>query len=237
VACIDWSKTRVTDHRKRSSRRGREGLHHPHAGDVLFHVRGELGHPLLDLLQRRARAAPVAGRDQHDERYGRQREGAEPGLEGEHRARGEQDRERALGDEDEPVAEEEAHGLQVHRRPRHQLAGLRRGEEAELQRLQVGVHEVAQVDLDAQRDAARDEPARDRQRDAQDRDADDGGHQRGQPGLVVSGDAVDRAARQPRDRDRAGHRETGEHQRRDRSSRIRLEEREQTEERVHVQQR
>jgi hypothetical protein len=34
------------------------------------------------------------------------------------------DREHVLEEEDEPVAEEEAHGLQVHRRPRHELSGL-----------------------------------------------------------------------------------------------------------------
>ena len=55
----------------------------------------------------------------------------------------------------EAVAEEEADRLQVDRRPRHELAGLLRVEEAELERLQVRVHAVAQVELDPERDAAR----------------------------------------------------------------------------------
>ena len=69
----------------------------------------------------------------------------------------------ALGDEHEPVAEEEADRLQVDRRARHQLAGLLAVEEAELERLQVAVEPVAQVVLDRQRDAAGDEPPRDRE--------------------------------------------------------------------------
>ena len=71
------------------------------------------------------------------------------------------DRQRGLRDEHEPVAEEEAHGLQVDGRARHQLAGLLGVEEAELEREQVLVDAVAQVDLDAERDAPGDEPARD----------------------------------------------------------------------------
>ena len=40
------------------ARLGGEGLDHAHAGDVLLHVGGQLGDPLLDLLQRRPRARP-----------------------------------------------------------------------------------------------------------------------------------------------------------------------------------
>ena len=72
---------------------------------------------------------------------------------------GEQDRQRVLGEEDQPVAEEEADRLQVDRRARHQLPRLLAVEEAELERLQVAVHPLAQVELDVDRDPARDQPA------------------------------------------------------------------------------
>ena len=63
-----------------------------------------------------------------------------------------------LQDEHEPVAEEEAHGLQVDGRARHQLAGLLVVEEAELEPLQVAVQQLAQVVLDAERHAPGDHP-------------------------------------------------------------------------------
>ena len=47
---------------------GRERLDDAHAGDVLLDLGGQLGDALLDLLDRRPRAAPVAERDEHDER-------------------------------------------------------------------------------------------------------------------------------------------------------------------------
>ena len=149
------------------ARLGGERLDHAHAGDVLLDVGGELGDPLLDLEQRGPRAAAVARGDEHHERHGQQRERGEPRLQREHGDRGEQDRQRALADEDQPVAEEEAHGLQVDRRARHQLAGLLAVEERQLERLQVAVDQVAQVELDRQRDAPGHEPARDGEAQAQ----------------------------------------------------------------------
>ena len=80
---------------------------------------------------------------------------------------GEEDGQRRLQDEDQAVAEEEAHGLQVDGRARHELAGLLAVEEAELELLQVLVHAVAQVELDAERHASRDQSPRDGQRQAQ----------------------------------------------------------------------
>ena len=93
-----------------------------------------------------------------DERHREQRERRQPGLDREHDDAREHDRERVLGQEDQPVAEEEADRLQVDRRPRHQLAGLLAVEEAELERLQVRVDALAQVELDRDRDLARDQP-------------------------------------------------------------------------------
>ena len=67
-------------------------------------------------------------------------------VDDDHRDRREQDRQRRLQDQDEAVAEEEPHGLQVDGRARHELAGLLAVEEPELQRLQVLVERLAQVD-------------------------------------------------------------------------------------------
>ena len=55
----------------------RERLHDAHAGDVLLGVGGQLGDPLLHLLDRGARAAAVAVGDEDDERHRRQRDQAE----------------------------------------------------------------------------------------------------------------------------------------------------------------
>ena len=85
---------------------------------------------------------------------------ASGGLSDEHHDAREQDRQRVLGEEDQAVAEEEADRLQVDRRPRHQLPGLLAVEEAELERLQVAVDALAQVELDSERDLAGDHPAR-----------------------------------------------------------------------------
>ena len=144
------------------ARLGGERLDDAHARDVLLDVGGQLGDPLLDLLQRGPRAAPVARGDQHDERHGEQRERGQHRVDEEHRDRREQDRQAALGDEHEAVAEEEAHRLQVDRGARHQLPGLLAVEERELERLEVDVEQVAQVELDRQRHPAGDQPARDR---------------------------------------------------------------------------
>ena len=68
------------------------------------------------------------------------------------------ERDHVLEEEDQAVAEEEADGLEVDRRPRHQLAGLVPVVEAEGQALEVRVQLVPHVVLDAECLAARDEP-------------------------------------------------------------------------------
>ena len=134
---------------------------------------------------RRPRALPVAEGDDDDERHRRERQRRQPRVHGEHRHRGEQDRQRALGDPHEAVAEEEADRLQVDRRARHQLAGLLAVEEAELERLQVRVEPVAQVVLDAERDVAGDDPPRDREAEPHDARGDQRRAQQLQAGAVV----------------------------------------------------
>ncbi len=202
----------------------REGLDDPHPGDVLLGVRGELGDALLHLLDRGARAVAVAVGDQHHERHRRQRDQAELGVDRDHRDPGEHDREDDLQDEDEPVAEEEAHRLQVDGRARHQLAGLLVVEEAELQSLEMAVEPLAQVVLDTEGDPPGDHPPPVRKPPADQHDGEDRQreHQqrvaivRAQREFVVAGvaragaDRFHRAARQERERDGHRHREARE---------------------------
>ena len=210
-----WSNTRATEWRKRVELPLllRERLDDAHAGDVLLGLRGQLGDPLLHLLQRRPRPAAVAERDQHDERHRRQRERRESRLQREHRHRREQQRQQRLRDEDQPVAEEEADRLKVDGRARHQLTGLLAVEERQLEPLELGVQAVAQVELDAERHPAGDEPANDAQ--AQPSEAGDADRDRPdrQPVAVVVADRVDRSARQVRDQYRRHHRAEGERER------------------------
>jgi hypothetical protein len=53
-----------------------------------------------------------------------------------------------LEEEDEAVAQEEAHGLEVHRRSRHELPGLMAVVEAEREAQEMRVHRVSHVELD-----------------------------------------------------------------------------------------
>ncbi len=148
------------------------------------------------------------------ERDRQQRQSGELGLDREHHDRGEHDRQNRLDDEDQAVPEEEAHGLQVDCRARHQLPGLLAVEERQLEPLELGVEEVAQVELDAERDAARDEAAGDAQAEAEHACAGDRDHPDDELVAVVAAHRVDRVARQRRDRDGHDHRARGERERR-----------------------
>ncbi len=155
------------------ARLAREGLDDAHAGDVLLGVGGQFGDALLGLLDRRARAAAVAVGDHHHERRRGERDQAQPRVDHDHHDAREHDREHELQDEHEAVAEEEAHGRQVDGGPAHQLAGLLVVEEAELQALQLAVEALAQVVLDAKRDAPGDHPPPVGETPAREHDADD----------------------------------------------------------------
>ena len=159
------------------------------------------------------------------ERHRRQRQHRQPGLEDEHRHPGEHDREDRLGDEDQAVAEEEAHRLEVDGGARHQLAGLLAVEEPELEALELPVERVAQVDLDPERDAAGDQSPRRAQPQSQDaRGADrDRPHRQLMPGMAA-GDRVDRRPGQSRDQDGHTHRAAGERERPPDSPSIRAQE-------------
>ena len=191
----------------------REGLHDAHAADVLLRVGGQLGDALLDLLQRRPRAPAVAGGDPDDEGDRDQRDDREQRVDDDHRDRREGDRQRRLQDPDEAVAEEEPHGLQVDGRPRHELTGLLAVEEPELQRLQVVVERLAQQQLDAERDAPRDEPPGDAEDPARDACSGDRQAERAQLAAVRALDRVDGHAGERRDGNGPHGRRPGQHQR------------------------
>src|SRR4029077_13975407 len=113
----------------------------------------------------------------------------------------------------QPVAEEEAHRLQVDGRARHQLARLLAVEERQLEPLEVPVKAFAQASLAAQRDASGDQPPRDAQPEAQDAGDPDRDRPRDQDASVMMLNAVDRPAGQERDQDRRSHRPEREHER------------------------
>ena len=190
-----------------------EGLDDADPGDVLLGFRGQLGDPLLDLLQGRPRDPVVARGGEDDQRRRGEGDQRQDRVDRDHHDGDQGDRQQVLGDEDQPVAEEEADRLQVDGRPRHQLPGLLGVEEAELEPLQVGVEELAQVELDRQRDLAGDHPPDHGQAEAEDAGADDRQRQGQQVGLVAVLDRVDRAPDQPRDQHRHPHRQPGEGQR------------------------
>src|SRR3954447_26940787 len=95
------------------------------------------------------------------------------------------------------------------------------------------VHPLAQVELDAEGNAAGDQAPTDGQSEAQDRRAQHGEHQHPQGRRVVPADRVDRAARQPRDGDGAARRRRGERQRGQQPALVRTQEAEQSPEGCH----
>ena len=167
-----WSKTRATACAEAVQLvlLARERLDDADPGDALLGLRRQLGDPLLHLLHGRAvrrgcsarrwrpRTAPAASASNA-------RQGSIANI----TALASMIVSSVLGEEDQPVAEEEADRLQVNRRPRHQLPGLLGIEEAQLQPLQMRVKALAQVELDRQRDLARDDASHHSQPQAQNR--------------------------------------------------------------------
>jgi hypothetical protein len=190
----------------------RERLDDPYSGHVLLGLGGQLGNPLLNLLRRGPVAAPVARRGVDDERRGGERDRRKPGVDGDHHGRGDQDRHRRLQHEDQAVAEKEPDRLQVDGRARHQLARLLAVEERQLERLQVAVHQVSQVELDAERHPAGDQPARDAEDEPQQPGAADRQRQHGERAAAAI-DVVDRPPDEERDQHAGAHRRCAERER------------------------
>ena len=109
--------------------------------------------------------------DHRGDRDGDERE--LPAVEEEHGGDSD-DRHDVLREEDQPVAEEKAHRLQVDRRPRHELAGLTAVVEPERKPQEVRVEIVTEVVLDTERLSARDDPSPVLERAADEAQPDDG---------------------------------------------------------------
>ncbi len=195
---------------------------------------GQLGDSLLHLFESGPRAHAVAVRRVDDEWNRSQRDQCEQRLEHEHRDRCEQDRHRRLDDEDQPVAEEEAHRLEVHGHSRHQLSGLLAVEERQLERLQPTEQRFAEVVLDAQRDAPGDQSPSERQ--GQPREAGSGDRQRVAKELAAVMPVANRVHGRTAElgnRDGRDHCEPGKRERDDHACAVRPQEAKQPAERLH----
>jgi hypothetical protein len=136
---------------------GGEGLHDPHAVDVLVHDAGHVGEPGLDQPGHReqhlphVRAHPVHKRHRHH---------GDDGERDVHRQHLDErdDHHRALHHDRRPEGQVHLHGTDVGVRPGDELAGLDPVIETERQRAQVLVDDVAQVVLHVVRRAQQEEP-------------------------------------------------------------------------------
>src|SRR6266508_1130108 len=135
-----------------------EGLDDVDADDVLLGDRRDVGHLLLDVAEHGMRDGRVTVGEDDDQRRDGCGDECEPPVDGEHERGRTDDRQHVLEEEDEPVTEEEADGLQIDSRPRQQLARLVAVVEAEREPEELRVEGVAHVELDAERLAARDQP-------------------------------------------------------------------------------
>ena len=135
-----------------------------HADDALLRDGRDVRELLLYVPEHGLGDLAVAVRDEHDD--GCDREGDERELPAvdEEDDRDDDDRHDVLGEEDQPVAEEEPHRLQVDRRPRHELPRLVPVVEAEREPQEVPVELVPEVVLDPERLSARDQPPSDHER-------------------------------------------------------------------------
>jgi hypothetical protein len=180
----------------------RERLHDVDADDALLGDGRHVGHPLLDVAQERVRDVAVPVCEGDEQRRDRERDEREPPVDDEHDAGDADDRKDVLEEEDQAVAEEEAHRLQVDRRAGHQLPRLVAIVKAERQPDEPGVERVSHVELDTECLPPGDEPAADHQQGLHQADRDDRGHDQLDRAPVVPLDRLpDRRPRQERDRD------------------------------------
>ena len=191
----------------------RERLDHVHARYRLLGDRRDVGERLLDLPQHRLRHAAVAVCRQHDERRDHERHERQlPAVE-EEDDRDHDDGDDVLREEDEAVAEEEAHGLEVDRRAGHELPGLAAVVEGEREPQEVGVELVAEVVLDAERLPSRDHAPPVHERAAHEPERNDRAEQeREDPRVLVAVELVDDEAREDGDENAChlrGDREAG----------------------------
>jgi hypothetical protein len=196
---------------------------------------GDVGELLLDVAQHRVRDVAVAVGDADDERCDRERDEREPPLVDEEDDRDGDDREDVLREEDQSVAEEEAHRLEVDGGARHQLPGLVPVVEPEREAHELRVEAVTQVVLDPERLPAGDEAAADHEQRLDDADGDDQSDQEPQPvPVLLALELVDDEARQDEDRDRGRLRGDREHRRDDEREPVGAQEAEQAYERAAI---
>ncbi len=127
--------------------------------DVLLGDRRDVRHLLLHVAEQRMRHVAVAVRHRDEQRRDRDHDQGELPRDQEDDDADAHHGEDVLEEEDQPVAEEEPHRLQVDRRPAHQLSGLMPVVEAEREAHELRVDGLPHVHLDLKRLLARDQPA------------------------------------------------------------------------------
>ena len=166
------------------------------ADDRLLRHGRDVGELLLHVAQDGVRDVAVAVGDADEERRDRERDQRQLPVVEEEDDRDADDRDHVLGEEDQPVAEEEADRLQVDGRARHQLAGLVPVEVAEREPQQARVERIAHVPLDRDRLLAGDEAPAEHQHRAQEADAEDAEDQeRELVAVLAAAELVDHEAR------------------------------------------
>jgi hypothetical protein len=211
-----------------------ERLDHVYADDVLLGDRGDVGHLLLHVAEQRVRdvAVPIRERDQQGE--DRERNERELHAHDEHHDRDADDREDVLEEEDQPVAEKEAHALQVDGRARHQLSGLMAVVERERKPDEPRVQRRPHVHLDGEGLTARDQSSAHHREGPDCADAEHRRDQRHELMPMAVADDVDDVARQVDDHERRGLRGDREDDRDPHRELVRPQEPEQTDERAAI---
>ena len=202
-----------------------------HPDDALLGHRRDICELRLHIAKHRMRDAAVALRDEDDRRRDRERDQSElPAVDEEH-SRDDHDGHHVLREEDEPVSEEEAHGLQVDRRSGHELPRLASVVEAEREAQEVRVELVAHVVLDREGLPSGEQPPPEHERAAHETER----HDRADPphddrGVLVSVELVDHESDEDRNEDPCDLRSDREDRRDGERSAVRAEESEQADE-------
>ena len=209
----------------------RERLDDVDADDVLLRHGCDVGELLLHVTKRWMRDVAVAIGQDDEHGSDRQSDQRELPLEHEQNGGDRHDRQHVLEEEDQPVAEEEPHALQIDGRARHELSGLVTVVEPERQAHEVGVEALPHVHFDRERLFAGDQPAPGHESRARESESDDQPEEQPQLVVVVRTECpVDHALRHPDQRDLRTLRRDGEEDRNDERDSVRSQESEQSDE-------
>jgi hypothetical protein len=193
-----------------------EPLHHPHAGDGLLDVLGDVGRPLLRRPGGREQLRPGAQRDPAHGRQHHQRHEREQRREPQH-GRDRRDDEHHRTQRQRRHRQQCLHQLQVGDRARHDLAGAQRVLPLAVEALHRGEHLAPQVVLHVEGEPAGEVPAQERrtephQCEPDHRRDDRDEHGRGPRDGVVDGHAGEqRAHRLQADPEHRRHESTRRH--------------------------